>query len=85
MLSVADRDLEIRRGGGRVGDRPRDKGPGLKKLLFRPLEPQFGLKIKGGGGGPLMDPPLVMSDSISKSCNPLGRHPLDKKTCNGKQ
>ena len=34
-------DLEIRGGG---------EGGGLQKNGFRPLGPQFGLKIRGGGG-----------------------------------
>ena len=39
-------------------------GPGLKKYFFQSLGPQFGLKIRGGGGGgqvpqaPPLDPPL---------------------------
>ena len=33
---------------------------GLKKIFFQPFGPQFGLKIRGGGGGwgPALDPPL---------------------------
>ena len=35
------------------GFRPSDKGgPGLKKIFFRPFGPQFGLKIRVGGGIP---------------------------------
>ena len=37
-----------------AGSRPWDKerGAGLQKKLFRPLGPQFGLKIRGGPGPP---------------------------------
>ena len=49
--AVLDPDLEIT-GGGRVGVGER---PVSKKKVFWPFEPQFGLKIRGGGGraGPL--------------------------------
>ena len=36
---MADQDLQIRGGGG------------LKKILFWPSGPHFGLKLSGGGGG----------------------------------
>ena len=53
--SVADPDmLDIQiRGGGGGGGHP-DPGlrgmPSLEKIFFRPFGPQFGLKIRGGGG-----------------------------------
>ena len=48
--AVLDPDLEIT-GGGRVGVGER---PVSKKKVFWPFEPQFGLKIRGGGrAGPL--------------------------------
>ena len=37
---MTDPDLEKRGGGG------------VQKTFFRPFEPQFGLKIRGGGTGP---------------------------------
>ena len=42
------------RGGGVRSSRPLDKGVGAvsKKNIFRPLEPQFGLKIRGRPGSP---------------------------------
>ena len=40
---MPDPDLEIRGGG---------EGGGLQKNVFRPLGPQFGLKIRGGGPDP---------------------------------
>ena len=55
---------QIRRGEGGHPD-PEIKGvgggePGLPKNCFRPFGPQFGLKIRGGGGPPAppLDPPL---------------------------
>ena len=61
QFSMADPDLQIRgQGGG-----PPDPDPGLQKVFFRPFGPQFGLKIRGGGGraprAPPLDPPLVLS------------------------
>ena len=53
---MPDPDLEIRRrrGGGEGWGGPPDPytsggGGGLPKLCFRPLGPQFGLKIRGAG------------------------------------
>ena len=44
---MADQDLQIRGGGG------------LKKILFWPFGPHFGLKLSGGGGvGGSPGPPL---------------------------
>ena len=60
--SLADPDLQIRVGGSHLD--PEIRGGGgrrLKKNFFRPFGPQFGLKIRGGGGSwasPL-DPPLM--------------------------
>ena len=42
---MADQDLQIRGGGG------------LKKILFWPFGPHFGLKLSGGGGGGGGGPP----------------------------
>ena len=46
-----DPDLPIRGGGGGRSSRPRDYWSGAveKKNFFRPLGPQFGPKIPGGG------------------------------------
>ena len=58
---MPDLDLEIR---GPRSSRPLEKGrPSLQKNFFRPVGPQFGLKIRGEGGGrvpwaPPLDPPL---------------------------
>ena len=54
--SVPDPDLDIRRGeGGGGGGNPdpeiRGRSP-VSKIFFRPFGPQFGLKIRGGGGLP---------------------------------
>ena len=55
---MPDPDLEIRRrrggGGGGVGAGNHTRiqvggGGGLPKFCFRPLGPQFGLKIRGAG------------------------------------
>ena len=42
------------------GGRPviRGGGGGLQKKFFRPLGPQFGLKIRGGPAPPPLDPPF---------------------------
>ena len=40
------------------GYRPLDRGRGLQRISFRPFGPQFGLQIREGGGGALLDPPL---------------------------
>ena len=62
---LADPGLQIRGGGGRVGDGhldPEIGGPGLKKKKSRPFGPQFGLKIRGeGGGGRAGGPPGPLS------------------------
>ena len=55
-LPVPNPDIEIR------------EGSGLPQKCFRPFGPQFGPKIRGGGGShpaPPLDPPLITS--ISKS------------------
>ena len=45
-INMADTDIQITWGG-----HPEIRGmPGLKKKIFRPFGPQFGLKISGGGG-----------------------------------
>ena len=56
MWSVADRDLQIRGRGGHPDPEIRGGGGGLKKNLFRPFGPQFGLKIRGAGGPPGTSP-----------------------------
>ena len=59
LISVLDPDLEIRRGPGHRDPEIRE-GP----KIFSPSGPQFGLKIRGGGGeppGPPLDPPLIFS------------------------
>ena len=57
LQSVTDPDLQVRRG---QSSRPRDKegGSGLQNNFFHPFGPQFGLKIRGGGGKPSQAPPL---------------------------
>ena len=61
------------RGGGR-SSRSQDKGgPGLQKISFRPVGPQFGLKIKWGGGGPTappLDPPLHFENDENRPVAP---------------
>ena len=55
---MADPDLQIRMGVGGGGGHPDPeirKG-GLKNFFFRPLRPQFSLKISGEGGGGPLDP-----------------------------
>ena len=55
---VGDPDLQIREGGGgAVIQTLREGGTGLIKF-FRPFGPQFGLKIRGEGRAPPLDPPL---------------------------
>ena len=53
---MADPDPQIRMGVWGVGH------PDPEIRFFRPLRPQFSLKISGGGGGvprgPPLDPPL---------------------------
>ena len=51
-------DIQIRGGGGHP--HPEIRGmPGLKKNLFRPFGPQFGLEIRGRAPRiPPLDPPL---------------------------
>ena len=47
-----DPDLQIRGGGGGGVGHPDPEmmgGPMLKKIFFRPVRPQLGLKIRGGG------------------------------------
>ena len=55
-MSVAGPDHQ----GGRPS-RPRDMGVPVSKNFFCPFGPQFGLRIMGGGEGPLGPPldPLV--------------------------
>ena len=66
--------LKITSGGCRSSDKGRRVGDGhpnpekrvegrLEKTFFRPFGPQFGLKMRGGGGwiprAPPLDPPLI--------------------------
>ena len=68
ISSAGSRPRDKRGGGGR-SSRPLDEegGGGLgvsKKNFFRPLGPQFDLKIRGKGGGgwaPSLYPPLISS------------------------
>ena len=66
LQSVADPDLQIRRG---QSSRPRDKegGSGLQNNFFQPFGPQFGLKIRGGSPpeAPPLDPPLAILQAKS--------------------
>ena len=54
------------------------EGPGLKKYFFPSFGAQFGLKIRGGGGGvpraPPLDPPLkgVAQGGGNLNCPMLG-------------
>jgi len=61
-VAVPDPDLEVRNGRS---FRPLDKGRGVggrsPKKFFRPLGPQFGLKIRGT---PPLDPPLSGSSPL---------------------
>ena len=61
LVAVADRDLQIRRGGGHPDPEMR-VGPVLKKIYFRPFGPHFRLKIRGGLRVPPLDPPLPRSN-----------------------
>ena len=74
--AALDPDLEIT-GGGRVGVGER---PVSKKKVFWPFEPQFGLKIRGGGVGwaPLLDLPLFWyNKSYCTWCMWLNLHAQD--------
>ena len=56
---MADPDLQIRGGGGGHLDPEVRGSPGLKKIIFRPFGPQFGLKVRGAGPlAPPLDQPL---------------------------
>ena len=53
--TVKDPDLQIRRGGGGGGSHPDPEirgGSGLKKKIFPPFGPLFGLKLTGRPGSP---------------------------------
>ena len=61
LRTVADPDLQVSEGGGGVGGLTHldpeirgvgGLGGGLKKIVFWPFRPQFGLKIRGGGAFP---------------------------------
>ena len=60
VLAVPDPELEIGRGGIGHPDPYIRGGAASKKILFRPLGPQFSLKIRGGQAprAPPLDPPL---------------------------
>ena len=65
--TVPDPDLEIR--GGRQSSRPLGKGGGgdLQKTFFWPFGPQFGLKLRGGGAGPLGPFPGSATEKMFKN------------------
>lgn len=52
-------------------------GSGLQKTLFRPFGPQFGLKLRGGGGWVLpLDLPLISDHQKCQDCvHLLGKVP----------
>ena len=90
--SVPDPDLEIRRrrrgGGGGLGrsSRPLYKwgGGGLPRFCFRPLGPQFGLKIRGAGP-PGFSPRSATDISLWQCYHPLfprGRTLLTNRSAN---
>ena len=60
-------------------------GPGLKKYFFQSLGPQFGLKIRGGGGGAGPPGPSLGSTTegmaqgggnLNNNCPMLGLSPV---------
>ena len=51
---MADPDLQIRERPGHPD--PEIGGDPVSKFFFRPFRPQFGLKIRGGGGAPGSSP-----------------------------
>ena len=55
-MSVADPDLQIRRGGSGHPHPERRGGTGLQTNFFPPFGPHFARKVRGGPGPP--DPPL---------------------------
>ena len=60
-----NRQWRIQVGGGGVGGHPDlEIREGQSQKSFRPLRPQFGLKIRGGGGppGPLPGSPESVND-----------------------
>ena len=68
---MANPDLKIRGGGGA---RPLDKGGWPQKTFIQPFGPQFGLKMRGGGGGvggrvPPQDPPLRLQVKLFREKN----------------
>ena len=65
---MPDPDLE-KRGWGGLSSRLLDKGGGVQKIFFQPLQPQFGLKIREGACPP---PPAAPLDL------PLGKILTDK-------
>ena len=61
---MADPNPQIRRGPGHPDPETRWRG-GCLKFLFRAFGPQFGPKIREGGGGgvaraPSLDPPPIV-------------------------
>ena len=63
--TMLDPDLEIGvggvGGGGSSRPDPEIRGAQSPKNYFRPFRPQFGIKIRGGGGLGPQAPPLEMS------------------------
>ena len=61
-LALEETELQIREGGRHPDPEIRGRGGGVdavSKFFFRPFGLQFGLKIKGGGGGGSLDPSLL--------------------------
>ena len=61
-------ELQIGGGGGGRQPDPEIRGVRSQKIFFRPLGPQFGLKIAGGPLGPRAAPldPALLSNSRSR-------------------
>jgi len=68
--TVPDPDLEIR--GAVIQTLRKARGPGLQKIFFRPLGPQFGLKISGPG------PPAPSPRSATEKCLPYNFVTMDQ-------
>ena len=56
---MGDPDLQIRWGRGGHPDPDIRGGGAVSKKMFQPFGPQFGLKTRGGGRPPPLDPPLL--------------------------
>ena len=63
LLTVADPDLQIRGEGVVIQTLRKGRGDSIKKKIYRPFGPQFGLKIKEGPGrAPSLNPPLINTE-----------------------